>query len=1009
VSDQEVRLTDFMRVWNAGAVEPVPVPVFDGAAEVVKLLGKLYRRPRIGESPRWERGARGRRLRRGLPMLCLVRPAGSEVLAALACRLIHPAIGRIPHAMLTFTEGRPTGEQLGVDGAGQVEAVRSILFALAGELSRERNAKAGRLRFRRFGLVNWLLQQDIREFVPDQDRELLRLLRERSLARRRFPGVGDEVQSELRNNLPAPWWARPLVPLLRWFPPLWFAVKVSGRLPFFGRDYRWFLRQPFMAPHDPGTFVGFAERLTKGLRDQENTTQILMLLVNAFLEDLRRGYRRLPWRPRAARRTTYIVVLLDGVRRDNSGYRILKLINDVRNETGAFDPLLLISGSEKLPPEALDPDLQPARHPSYPARDAQLGYETWCNRLALASRARTPTAWYLPIRIPSVYLPPVEYGNNPDGGTGGDTGSTEQGIDAGADHTDSEYTGEVQRLDAIGPFTIGSAPVWARRAVLYPLVVALVVAMAGISYLEFNRRAAADRLWAEQHCSVPRDKPGANLLSSVTDPMKECIGISDGSYSFNDGDPKLNAVMNRIKEQNRSVADVLAADHSRRLITLVYFSALSPTNAPDGLVSQREALAGVAALQKQQNHTSSRLLLRVLVANGGVRMKHGTDVAGELAELAKRDPSIVGVVGLGQSRQPTKETINRLTAAGLPMIASALTADNIADSPLYYQVSPQNKREAAVAARYAAEKLLPERGITPRVRIVQSNDENDYYSSTLAEDALKSFQEKFRVESVVRYKPTSEPPDYKAIPGDAQPPGKVGRDTCGFDGLVFYAGRTEDFREFLEPVKLNCDVHERPTILAGDDVSRYVADPDKRKQLSVVEFDYMSLAVGQQSCDEFDSQANGQPGPSNTSELYDTLRELFPDDCKGGIDPSLPKGRIDPSLDGHAALAYDATQAMVKAVQDLISNGVQTITPAAVWHAISEIRGNNHLQGASGTIDFDPAFEDTINGHVPVDKAIAILRVSGADERKPDPKAYCGKAQGRSPEQWCPTSTKLFQ
>jgi hypothetical protein len=211
-------------------------------------------------------------------MLCLVRPAGLEVLGALAGYLARTSQGRILHAMHTFPASDPSQERPPPAGdAEEIEAVRSILFDLAREFGSGRNACHGRIRFRRFGLANWLLQQDARESAVEPDRVLLRRLRGRSLAQRRFSSISDEVQTELRNNLPAPWWARPLLPLLRSIPPLWFGWKASGRLPVIGGDYRWFLRQPYLAPRDPGTFVGFAERLTVGIRDQEDTTQILKL------------------------------------------------------------------------------------------------------------------------------------------------------------------------------------------------------------------------------------------------------------------------------------------------------------------------------------------------------------------------------------------------------------------------------------------------------------------------------------------------------------------------------------------------------------------------------------------------------------------------------------------------------------------------------------------------------------------------------------------------------------
>jgi ABC-type branched-subunit amino acid transport system substrate-binding protein len=439
--------------------------------------------------------------------------------------------------------------------------------------------------------------------------------------------------------------------------------------------------------------------------------------------------------------------------------------------------------------------------------------------------------------------------------------------------------------------------------------------------------------------------------------------------------------MQRIEQQNRDVTAAHATAPGRPYVTLVYFSGFDATSTPGGLVAQREALAGVAAMQRRE-FTRAGVLVRILVANGGAQMLHGRDVTRMLANLAAQDSSVIGVLGLGQSRQSTIDTIKELTIAGLPMIASALTADTVANSsPMYYQVLPQNRREAEVGAHYAHDMLLRESLLARRVRIIHSNDRTDTYSRTLAEDAAASFaQIGFTIEPTAYYKPSTPPPEYDPIVENAPAPGEVGRDTCGFDGLVFYAGRTQEFGPFLSSIHASC--RQKPAILAGDDVSNYVADPDKRTQSQSVTFDYISLAVGQQSCE----------GPSN-SDLYTTLQELFPEDCASGLDPSL---------DGHAALAYDATWTMIIAVQHLLDDGVQTITPAAVWHAISGISGKKRsLQGETGTIDFDPTIDGTVEGHVPVDKAIAILKVTGPGDRKPSLQASCGQ---QSAKQWCPAN-----
>jgi hypothetical protein len=70
---------------------------------------------------------------------------------------------------------------------------------------------------------------------------------------------------------------------------------------------------------------------------------VARLLVNAFLEDLRRAYLLRPWHLLRRRRMTYPMLLLDNIAVDNGGYLLLRLVNDVRNQVGVFDPLLVVA------------------------------------------------------------------------------------------------------------------------------------------------------------------------------------------------------------------------------------------------------------------------------------------------------------------------------------------------------------------------------------------------------------------------------------------------------------------------------------------------------------------------------------------------------------------------------------------------------------------------------------------------------------------------------------------
>lgn len=358
---------------------------------------------------------------------------------------------------------------------------------------------------------------------------------------------------------------RPAAPLNR------LRAKVSA----VGRASRWLLRQPYLAPQDPGTFAGFAQRLAEPGEDQE---QLLRLLVNAFLSDLRQSDR--PWRAGNP------VVLLDGVTGTNGGYRLLKLINDVRNETGAFDPVVVISGSSEVPP------LRARGNPALPsARDALAAYRRWCENISKASRARTPSAWYLPIRVPP--SPSVE-----------------------SDRFDEAR----ERLLDSAPITADPPPLWARRWVL-ALVAVVLVAIAIL--VEQNHR--------QTHCGVPFWSAESATLQTAED--GECVGVTASGFAFRPSDKAFTDMQARVGELNRR-----AEEADRPVATLVF--------AADRV----ESLSGAVMVQEQQlaKTGANEPVLRILLANTGSRPGDVTEL---LRDVAAADSSIVGSVGFGEAAE----------------------------------------------------------------------------------------------------------------------------------------------------------------------------------------------------------------------------------------------------------------------------------------------------------------------------------------------------------------------
>ncbi len=486
-------------------------------------------------------------------------------------------------------------------------------------------------------------------------------------------------------------WLSVVFNLLRTFlPALLFRARIKGRLPGLSGEFRWFMRQRYMTPRLADSFLGFAVRLTGGVRQRENPRQVSLLLVHAFLQDLRSAYGGRPWRLRGWRRTVHPVVLLDGVTAKNGGYALLELVNKVRNDTGLWDPLLVVSTSERVPLDGLDPDDRSVWSADLARTE---GYPRWKDQLGDARRRQACDAWYLRI---AVDCPPV-----------------------GAD-------GDKDRPPRIVPAT---PPWWTRRVVPVAVVLALVAGLAV---------AAVSRI--ERHCGVVLS--GGRVAVERVEPTgggsAECVGYSDGDgYVFQQdadlgsggptGAGRLVETERRIFRQNREAEDRHRGQPGRPYVTLIYFGQLS---GRDTFVAQAQQLEGMAYRQRHalDARQPAEPLLRIILANAGGWMAFAGRTVDLLRPLIRDDRTIVGVLGLDQSYRPAVQAIQPLTGLGLPIISPTLSADGLDDaSPLYFQVNEPNVRETEIVASYARYKGFQ------TARILYYEVDGDLYVQTLRE------------------------------------------------------------------------------------------------------------------------------------------------------------------------------------------------------------------------------------------------------------------------------------
>lgn len=912
---------------------------FPGAAELVTVLDELVVRPPFLNHLR-RRRPHGEQ---PLPLVCLVGGNSESHYAGGLARRFHRAERRrVPHALVDAAGPFRLGTQ-----GHQVPPRLPLLHALHCGLAVDTFGLRHRIRFDHYLLANWLTRIDLDAEPGDDPRaKLIRLLRDR------HAGAAPDA-----NTLPnpveiVPDWRAKLALLL--FGLLWpasrFWLWASGRVPGLGRQPRWFMRQPFMIPRLSGDFLGFAERLTAGRVDNEDPDQVDRLLVHAFLEDLRLAYRRRPWRLHTWRRTAYTVALVADVADDNDGWALLDLINDVRNETGQLDPLLVVATGATEPPRwsadgRATPQVARAAH----------AVDRWRAGLPEQRRGLVSTAWYLPLAVPS---------------------GSEQPAPAVADERAWDAT-----------VTPRPPPALARAATAG--LAAAVVAAATL----IPTGAVAYPYWTTR--CLPVDVEGISVATVRISGAPECVGYSDRKQVFGardeDGerDERLEAAQRAVFRQNEQAKKLQRARPGRPLISLVYFAGLTHDDEDsDSDRAQAEELEGLLLRQRQQNvKGKSEPLLRVIVANGGARMKAAPRVVRDmLGPLFRTDPTVLGVVGLDRSVDETEQAITALGDLGVPTVATTLSANGLAGrSPLYFQLVPSNTTEARLVEAYAR------RVGAERVTIYHPRVRGDAYVATLVESLVEELGE------------------LAGPPVDWRDGGLSLLSLCAdgidrSDEIVFYAGRHDDFGQFLRDVVTSCDdPDERPRIVADDAVSRFVADERQRDHdaFAGVTVHYVSkgslVVLAGERC------LQGDPpdalGGGSTLDTFCAGYHRLYRDLSGSLQdkPALlwPGERV--------GAAYDAAGLFLAAVRQ---NRTRRDEPArdfvpARAAVVQEFR-ELEFAGVTGRVNF-------ARSRVADDNNLAILRISDIRDVGSDPTCehvigdLYETDQRRDPRTGCPT------
>ncbi len=459
---------------------------------------------------------------------------------------------------------------------------------------------------------------------------------------------------------------------------------------------------------------------------------------------------------------------------------------------------------------------------------------------------------------------------------------------------------------------------------------------------------------------VPAAKPQAKAAPSSTtyvirEPNNDLIGVSDGDYAFDTnrsgGDLKSQAA-ERLQKGDKPGAlslwreelakntndaealiyqeDQLVLASGKPYITLVVGTILTDTSSGD-MSTARDTLQGAYVAQKEHNDSlkpGAGKLLRLLIANSGSDPDYATSVAQQIVQIARKDTTIIGVMGWPYSAQ-TLNAAKVLSAANIPLVSSTASSDDLTGfSPFFFRVAPSNKTQAIAGAEYI------ERQLGAR-RVAVFVDPNNTYSRSLSNDFTTRFiNDGNKIIDTEEYKVG----DTEAFPSLLQKALRTNPD------LIYFAGYASDLAKLLE---LQPDLQ-----VMGGDALYELGGYSSAARRGFTHLHFTAFAYP----DEWGIE--GQTAPSFFTLYVQDFDPLHQHLNQYGF--SRPASDV--------MLSYDAMQALLKGCTNALSSGRTSLTPQTLQQGLTKINGDQAIQGVTGQISFGS------NGD-PVNKAIVVLHV----------------------------------
>lgn len=462
----------------------------------------------------------------------------------------------------------------------------------------------------------------------------------------------------------------------------------------------------------------------------------------------------------------------------------------------------------------------------------------------------------------------------------------------------------------------------------------------------------------------------------TADANDACVGINLDSAQFRQNEPEhMRELEAAVRANNAAITG--------NYVSVVLFQDMSPNEGVDTRLypDLYPDIEGAIADAWRANHTAafqgSVPKVKLFLANMGSQYASWSEAVDKISEHAAGN-HVVSVIGLGQSMDNTRAAAAKLTAqAHLPVIGATVTGDTMNLTPEgklntgFFRTSPTNTHSVAAAARFIA-SIEPD---PSRVAIVQDNIPGDDYTQTLGSRAVKEMPAAHRFPFT---SPGALPHDVSRADPLLTQFAYLNQNLCSVaPTVVYFTGRGTDLGPFVQSWTQGntpC-ANGKLTVVTGDDGGSAINEASLRDAVrgGHVRVLFTSLA----SPDEW--------GPCNGSAeqaAYNTFQSVFtgkPGVCNGQTvradDGAAPLTFSVADLgSGEGILAHDAMMVAVMAARRAANGNADTVvrTPLSQIGLIEEMRCQNAVQGASGTIQFSP---DQAQYGNPVEKPFPVVEI----------------------------------